>query len=80
MIFLCKTPLQQGSFISLSEANLPPWRLNLNGGERNLDLNLNLNAETLADPYKGKTPLPRVPNYREPFASRHVIQQKSPNT
>jgi hypothetical protein len=37
-------------------------------------------AETLADPYKGKTPLPRVPNYREPFASRHVIHQKSPNT
>ena len=31
-------------------------------------------AETLlyvADPYKGKTPLPRVPNYQEPFASRH---------
>ena len=25
-------------------------------------------AETLADPYKGKTPLPRVP---KPFASRH---------
>ena len=39
-----------------------------------------LPAETLADPYKGKTPLPRVPNYREPFASRHGIQQKSPNT
>jgi len=37
-------------------------------------------AEKLADPYKGKTPLPRVPNYREPFASHHVIQQKSPNT
>ncbi len=37
-------------------------------------------AETLADPYKGKTPLPRVPNYQEPFASRHVIQQKSSNT
>ena len=35
-------------------------------------------AETLADPYKGKTPLPRVPNYRKPFASRHIIQQKSP--
>jgi hypothetical protein len=34
-------------------------------------------AETLADLYKGKTPLPRVPNYREPFASRHI---KSPNT
>jgi len=29
-----------------------------------------LSAETLADPYKGKTPLPRVPNYQEPFASR----------
>ncbi len=28
-------------------------------------------AETLADPYKGKTPLPRVNNYQEPFASRH---------
>ena len=28
-------------------------------------------AETLADPYKGKTPLPRVPNYQEPFASLH---------
>ncbi len=28
-------------------------------------------AETLADPYKGKTPLPRVPNYQEPFASRY---------
>jgi hypothetical protein len=28
-------------------------------------------AETLADPYRGKTPLPRVPNYQEPFASRH---------
>jgi hypothetical protein len=27
-------------------------------------------AETLADPYKGKTPLPRVPNYQETFASR----------
>jgi hypothetical protein len=37
-------------------------------------------AETLADPYKGKTPLPIVPSYREPFASCHVIQQKSPNT
>jgi hypothetical protein len=37
-------------------------------------------AETLADPYKGKTPLPRVPNYQEPLASRHIIQQKSPNT
>ncbi len=35
-------------------------------------------AETLADPYKGKTPLPIVPSYREPFASCHVIQQKSP--
>ena len=31
----------------------------------------NKTAETLADPYKGKTPLPRVPNYQEPFASRH---------
>jgi hypothetical protein len=30
-----------------------------------------VDAETLADPYKGKTPLPRVPNYQEPFASRH---------
>ena len=30
-------------------------------------------AETLADPYKGKTPLPRVPNYQEPFASCHGI-------
>ncbi len=30
-----------------------------------------ITAETLADPYKGKTPLPRVPNYQEPFASRH---------
>jgi hypothetical protein len=29
------------------------------------------NAETLADPYKGKTPLPRVPNYQETFASCH---------
>jgi hypothetical protein len=28
-------------------------------------------AETVADLYKGKTPLPRVPNYQEPFASRH---------
>ena len=28
-------------------------------------------AETLADPYKGKTPLPRVNHYQEPFASRH---------
>ena len=28
-------------------------------------------AETLADPYKGKTPLPRVPNYQEPFAACH---------
>ena len=28
-------------------------------------------AETLADPYKGKTPLPRVTNYQEPFASHH---------
>jgi hypothetical protein len=28
-------------------------------------------AETLADPNMGKTPLPRVPNYQEPFASRH---------
>jgi hypothetical protein len=37
-------------------------------------------AETLADSYKGKTPLPRVPNYQEPFSSHHVIQQKSPNT
>ncbi len=31
----------------------------------------NDNAETLADPYKGKIPLPRVPNYQELFASRH---------
>ena len=37
-------------------------------------------AETLADPYKGKTLLLRVPNYREPFASHHIIHQKSPNT
>ncbi len=37
-------------------------------------------AETLADPYKGKTPLPRVPYYRESFASRQIIHQKSPNT
>ena len=37
-------------------------------------------TETLADPYKGKTPLPRVLNYQESFASRHIIHQKSPNT
>ncbi len=38
-------------------------------------------AETLADPaYKGKIPLPRVNSFQEPFASRQIIQQKSPNT
>jgi hypothetical protein len=37
-------------------------------------------AETLADPYKGKIPLPRVNSFQEPFVSRQVIQQKSPNT
>ena len=37
-------------------------------------------AETLADPYKGRIPLPGVNSFQEPFASRQVIQQKSPNT
>ncbi len=37
-------------------------------------------AETLADPYKGKIPLPRVNSFQETFASHQVIQQKSPNT
>ncbi len=37
-------------------------------------------AETLADPYKGNIPLPRVNSLQEPYASRQVIQEKSPNT
>ena len=39
-----------------------------------------VSAETLANPYKGKIPLPRVNSFQEPYASRQVIQQKSPNT
>jgi hypothetical protein len=37
-------------------------------------------AETLADPYKGKVPLPRVKSFQEPFASRQDIQRNTPNT
>ncbi len=37
------------------------------------------NAETLADPYTVKIPLPMVNSFQEPFACRQVIQQKSPN-
>ena len=37
-------------------------------------------AETLADPYKGKIPLHRVNSFQEPFTSRQIIQQKSPNS
>jgi hypothetical protein len=33
-------------------------------------------AETLADPYNGKIPLPRVDSFQEPFASRQDIQRK----
>jgi hypothetical protein len=36
-------------------------------------------AETLADPYKGKIPLAKVNAFQEPFASRQVIQQDTPN-
>ncbi len=36
-------------------------------------------AETLADPYKGEIPLARVNEFQEPFASRQVIQQDTPN-
>ncbi len=39
--------------------------------ERRLRMLLVPHAETLADPYKGKTPLPRVPKNQEPFASRN---------
>jgi hypothetical protein len=31
-------------------------------------------VETLADPYKGRIPLPSVPNYQEQDLSRHLIQ------
>jgi hypothetical protein len=36
-------------------------------------------AETLAEPYKGKILLARVNAFQEPFASRQVIQQDTPN-
>jgi hypothetical protein len=31
-------------------------------------------VETLADPYKGRIPLPSVPNYLEQDFSRHLIR------
>ncbi len=37
-------------------------------------------AETLADPNKGKIPLPRVNLFQEPFASCQDIQRNTPNT
>jgi hypothetical protein len=37
-------------------------------------------AETLANPSKGKIPLARVNAFQEPFASHQVIQQDTPNT
>ncbi len=36
-------------------------------------------AETLADPYKGKIPLPRVKSFQELFASRQDIQRNTLN-
>ncbi len=36
-------------------------------------------AETLADAYKVKIPLARVNAFQEPFASRWVVQQDTPN-
>jgi hypothetical protein len=36
-------------------------------------------AETLADPYKGEIPSARVNAFQEPFASRQVIHQDTPN-
>jgi hypothetical protein len=36
-------------------------------------------AETLAYPYKGEIPLPRVNAFQEPFASHQLIQQDTPN-
>ncbi len=35
-------------------------------------------AETLADPYIGKIPLPRVNSFQEPFASHQDIQRNTP--
>jgi hypothetical protein len=32
------------------------------------------NVETLADPYKGRIPLPSVPNYQEQVLTCHLIQ------
>ena len=34
-------------------------------------------VETLGDPYRGKTPLPSVPNYREQDLSRHLIRMNT---
>jgi hypothetical protein len=41
---------------------------------------VNLTADTLANPYKGKIPLARVNAFQEPFASCQVIQKDTPNT
>ena len=37
-------------------------------------------AETLGDPYKGKTPLPGVPYYRAQDLSRHLTRMANSNT
>jgi hypothetical protein len=36
-------------------------------------------VETLGDPYRGKTPLPSVPNYREQDLYRHLIRTDTSN-
>ncbi len=38
-----------------------------------------MTVETLGDPYRGKTPLPSVPNYQEQDLSRHLIQTDTSN-
>jgi hypothetical protein len=37
-------------------------------------------AETLGDPYKGKTPLPSVPYYRAQDLSHHLTRMANSNT
>jgi hypothetical protein len=45
-----------------------------------LEMQYQGSVKTLADPYKGRIPLPSVPNYQEQVLSHHLIQMGNNTT